>query len=219
MFDDEFQVSNGNSNMEICYDVATTLPLELSFCTSSLKTHPQVVDFTYLLGGGVIRMWRNLPIAQWSLDDIFQEFSPILVRILELEKNRWGSPLLAALDRPAESLVSTLDVLKAQFKQLECEVAQHSQKTDLQKWLKERAAQIKQWCDSSDPPTATNRTGGLLYYLQQNADYTLARMQEKLVSTQNKQQEAYFLDLLTAGTAITCEQLEIQKKLIREANY
>ncbi|OWY65841.1 hypothetical protein B7486_39715 [cyanobacterium TDX16] len=209
---DELKVSN--SNTEICYDTTqTALPVSLSLWSPSLETHPQVVEFTYLMGAGIIRGWRALPIAQWSLDDIFTDISPTLTGKLDLSDSSGGSLLLKKLDRPKNSWGSTFGTIEAQFQKLVDRLDKQQLGSNLQKWLKQQAAQLKQWCENYDPPDDTNSTGGFLYCLQQNTACVAEQIQEKLDS-QDETKETYFFELLTAGTAKACEQLEMQKKTL-----
>lgn len=209
---DELEISN--SNTEICYDIThSALPVALPLRAPCLETHPQVVEFTYLMGAGIIRGWRALPIAQWSLDDIFTDISPTLTGKLDLSDSFGGSLLLKKLDRPRNSWNSAFGTMETQFQKLVSRPDKQQPDSSLPKWLKQQAAQLKQWCENYDPPDDTNSTGGFSYCLQQNTACVAEQIQEKLDS-QDETQETYFFELLTAGTAKAYEQLELQKKTL-----
>ncbi|PSB44115.1 hypothetical protein C7B80_21820 [Cyanosarcina cf. burmensis CCALA 770] len=209
---DELKLSN--SNTEICYDTTpTALPVPLPLWSPTLETHPQVVEFTYLMGAGMIRRWRSYPIAQPSLDDIFTDLSPTLAGKLDLLNNCGGSPLLRKLNRPEKSWDSAFGVTEARFGELVAGLEERQESVNLKKWMKDRAAELKDWCENSDPPDEVNTTGGALYCLQKNLACINEQMLEKLDSRDGTQ-ESYFLELLTAGTATACQQLEIQKQAL-----
>ncbi|OWY64433.1 hypothetical protein B7486_47375 [cyanobacterium TDX16] len=158
---DELKLSN--SNTEICYDTTpTALPVPLPLWSPTLETHPQVVEFTYLMGAGIIRRWRSYPIAQLSLDDIFTDLSPTLAGKLDLLNNRGGSPLLRKLNRPEKSWDSVFGVIEARFGELVAGLEERQESDNLKKWMKDRAAELKDWCENSDPPDDVNTTGGVL---------------------------------------------------------